>query len=474
VHVDLGIDFDPDRPVGATGQVDLSASRTFKERLYAAGTTNVVDLQVGTTYFARFVAVDRNGNASPPSETSDGVLPKQLVNIDIGPDAISRLQIIDGEIVRAKIADLAVNSAKIEEIEVGKLRAGTMTANVVVGGRFSTPVVNGNQVQFDNAGIRLYQGNTVVGRWQVSDASMLVTGTYLSALSGRRINILPSGTMLFYPSAGTNFGFIENLDGDLRMSGQFNQDQRAGYLLIDETRAALTYSQIATYNKPRTRFQVDPIAAASWAPIISARIDRSWGSPDSLGPRWLYTNFSTSGDIGTSIVHLQQLSAASNHAVMYGANSDAGIVFDAGIHRRGAQQHQSGRRARLGLHPGLGAGGQARRRPGALRRRFGGADHAARAGPLVLLPPRVRGSPRVARHDAAPVRRGRPRPRPGARRVDPPAAASGDARGAHGRRPARRRPADRAHRPAAARDGRQRRARAIRRHCRRAGLRRGW
>jgi hypothetical protein len=275
--------------------------------------------------------VDRNGNASPPSETSDGVLPKQLVNIDIGPDAISRVQIIDGEIVRAKIADLAVNSAKIEEIEVGKLRAGTMTANVVVGGRFSTPVVNGNQVQFDNAGIRLYQGNTVVGRWQVSDASMLVTGTYLSALSGRRINILPSGTMLFYPSAGTNFGFIENLDGDLRMSGQFNQDQRAGYLLIDETRAALTYSQIATYNKPRARFQVDPIAAASWAPIISARIDRSLGQPDSLGPRWLYTNFSASGDIGTSIVHLQQLSAASNHAVMYGANSDAGIVFDSGF-----------------------------------------------------------------------------------------------------------------------------------------------
>jgi hypothetical protein len=229
IHVAQGIDFLPDRPLGPAGKVDLSLSQTYKATLYDAGTYNVADLTIGQTYFARFVAVDRNGNASAPSDTSDPVAPQQLVNIDIGPDAISRLQIIDGEIVRAKIADAAINSAKVEEIEVGKLTAGTMNAQVIVGGRFSTPTSNRNHLEFDSAGIRLYQGNTVVGRWQVADASMLVTGTYLSALTGKRINILPTGTIIMYPPAGTNFGFIENLDGDIRISGQVNQDQRAGY-----------------------------------------------------------------------------------------------------------------------------------------------------------------------------------------------------------------------------------------------------
>jgi hypothetical protein len=42
-------------------------------------------------------------------------------------------------------------------------------------------------------------------------------------------------------------------------------------------------------------------------------------------------NFTTSGEVGTSVVHLQQVANAANHAVMYGANSDAGIVFDAGF-----------------------------------------------------------------------------------------------------------------------------------------------
>jgi hypothetical protein len=124
VHVALGIDFTPHRPSGANGKVDLSLSTTYKTSLYNAGTTNIADLSIGTTYFVRFVAVDRNGNASEPSETSDAVSPQQLVNIQIGPNAIARAQIIDGEIVTAKIADLAVNDAKISNLSVGKLTAG--------------------------------------------------------------------------------------------------------------------------------------------------------------------------------------------------------------------------------------------------------------------------------------------------------------------------------------------------------------
>jgi hypothetical protein len=215
VHVDTGIDFIPDRPIGADGKVDLSLSGTFKSMLFAAGTWNVTDLTIGVTYFARFVAVDNAGNASPPSATSDGVLPQQLVNIDIGPNAIAREQIIDGEIVNGKIANLAVNDANIAAVNVGKLTAGTMTATVVLGGRFITPSSNNNHIEIDSAGIRLYQGNSVVGRWQVFDASMMVTGQFNTAITGSRIVMNPGGanpdTIRFYPTFSDVYSSIDSV-----------------------------------------------------------------------------------------------------------------------------------------------------------------------------------------------------------------------------------------------------------------------
>jgi hypothetical protein len=216
VHVDTAIDFTPDRPIGANGKVDVSASRTYRDYLPVAMTTNVVDLKIGTTYYARFVAVDRTGNASEPSETSDGVLPERLVNIDIGPDAIAREQIIDAEIVRAKIADLAVNDAKIEDLNVGKIRTGTLTATVVLGGRIETPLTNGNQIQIDNGGIRLYRGGSVIGRWEVFDGSMLITGQMQTAVTGQRIVENPGGgsphTMRFYPTFTDVYSSITSVD----------------------------------------------------------------------------------------------------------------------------------------------------------------------------------------------------------------------------------------------------------------------
>lgn len=213
VHVAQGISFIPDRPVGVDGKVDLSKSLTYKSTLYTAGTWNVTDLTIGVTYFARFVAVDNAGNASDPSATSDGVLPQQLVNIDIGPNAIARAQIIDGEIVNAKIANLAVNDEKVSDLSVGKLTAGTMVANVILGGRFTTPSSNNNHIEIDSAGIRLYQGASVVGHWQVFDASMMTTGQFNTAITGQRIVMNPGrnnpDTIRFYPTFSDVYSSID-------------------------------------------------------------------------------------------------------------------------------------------------------------------------------------------------------------------------------------------------------------------------
>jgi hypothetical protein len=330
IHVGQTFNFAPHRPVTAEGKLDLVHSTTYVQTLYGPGTWNVPGLSIGVTYFARFVSFDRNGNAAEPSACSAGVLMEQLVNIDIGPNAIGREQIIDLEVVRAKIADGAINTLKVEEISAGLISAGTMNAQVAVGGRFYTqPLANGNRVEFDAAGIRLYRGSTVVGRWQVSDASVLVTGTYLSGITGRRINILPSGTMFFYPDAGVNYGFLENANGDLRLSGQVNTNNLAGYVTIDETRAALTYG--TSDFSPRTRFQVDPIATAAWAPIISNRVDLTRGNPDALGARAFWLTFDGAGDVGPSILHWQATTTSGRYPHLYGANNDIGIIFDAGF-----------------------------------------------------------------------------------------------------------------------------------------------
>jgi hypothetical protein len=299
VHLAEGIDFIPDRPI-VGGKLDLSASLTFKTTLYAAGTTNITGLEIGKTYFVRFVAVDRVGNASPPSETSDGVQPKQLVNIDIGPGAIAHQQIIDGEIVRAKIADLAVNSAKIEEIDVGKLTAGTMTAQVTLSGRFSTPVINGNKIEFDNAGIRLFQGNTVVGNWQVADASMLVTGTYLSGLNGERIQLLPNGTQRFYGAAGVDYAEIANDGGVLRFRSRPDSFGRRSWVDFDPTGLHIRYG---TTSESRAKADFGLTYSVINAPVTGIRVLSQFAPDDGTASRFHFVFANASGDINDSVLH---------------------------------------------------------------------------------------------------------------------------------------------------------------------------
>jgi hypothetical protein len=253
VHVAEGIDFTPDRPFSG-GKVDLSGSQTYKTNFFAAGTTTITDLTIGHTYFVRFVAVDRNGNASDPSETSDPVAPQQLVNIDIGPNAIARQQIIDGEIVNAKIANLAVNDAKISDLSVGKITAGIMNANVVIGGRFETPLsTTGNQLQIDAGGLRMYRGGTVVGRWEVFDGSILVTGQYNSAVVGQRIVLNPGGgnpdTIRFYPSGSDQYSSIDSMDWNggaiagIRIVGSANPSTAfRGMVLVRDQYASLVHA----------------------------------------------------------------------------------------------------------------------------------------------------------------------------------------------------------------------------------------
>ena len=332
LHMGLGIDFIPDRPTGPDGRtVDLAASSTYRTDFQWPRTANVADLSIGTTYFFRFVAVDRTGNASEPSETSDGVLPRQLVNIQIGPDAIGRAQIIDGEIVNAKIANGAVNDLKVSNVSVGKLTAGTMSANVVIGGRFETPLTNGNQIQLDAAGLRLYRGGTVIGRWQVFDSSMLMTGQFNSAVTGQRVVVNPGGsnpdTIRFYPTFSDVYSSIDAVD--------FGGGTVAGIRIVGS-------GTTATANRGMV------VVRDQYASLVHGRTDLSyWGSEI-----WVEQNFTRNKSATVDLIVDERLTPLS------GPRRVAMITYNAAGQPRNQTGLYYGTTTAFGGEPMLYANGQ--------------------------------------------------------------------------------------------------------------------
>jgi hypothetical protein len=340
VHVAEGIDFTPDRPTSG-GKVDLSASQTYKTNFMVAGTTTIADLTIGHTYFVRFVAVDRNGNASDPSETSDPVQPKQLVNIDIGPDAIRRVQIVDGEIVNAKIANLAVNDAKISDLSVGKITAGIMNANVIIGGRFETPLsTTGNQLQLDAGGLRMYRGGTVVGRWEVFDGSILVTGQYNSAVTGQRVIINPGGgnpdTIRFYPSGSDQYSSIDSMDWNggaiagIRIVGSANPSTTfRGMVLVRDQYASLIHgkqdvSYVGSEMHVEEHFTRNKSAAVDL--VIDERLTAIGGPP-----RVAMIYYDRSGfPINATGLYYKKTDFNGGEPQLYGNGQDVALIFGGG------------------------------------------------------------------------------------------------------------------------------------------------
>ncbi len=207
----LGIvDFDHVEVHLSTGSLFTPDQTTLIGQVHAKQTFTVTDLPYGVAQFARLVAVDWSGNKSDPSGQGTAT-PAKLVNIDIGPNAIDRTQIINGEIVNAAIANLAVNNAKVADLSVGKLTSGTGTFDMILSGSIKT-ATTGNRSEIDNAGIRLYNGANIVVDFKTSNGSALVVGEFRTALTGQRVVFNPGGslpdTLNFYPSAAGDFARI--------------------------------------------------------------------------------------------------------------------------------------------------------------------------------------------------------------------------------------------------------------------------
>ncbi|QJY46648.1 hypothetical protein [Pseudonocardia broussonetiae] len=329
-------------PAGASSPVAFVPAETGRQHvanLFGAGTWNQPDLPIGIGYYAALQHVDRAGNAGPISTVAGPATAEQLVSaqlIDsivtapkIADFAVGSVKIVDAAIITAKIADLAVNSAKISALDVGKLTAGTMTATVTQSGLMRT-AASGNRVEFDASGLRLYSGSTVVGRWQTSDASMLMTGTYMSALSGERINILPDGTQRFYPASGSNYSQINNFGNDLMIRGILDGNGRSGRMNVNALGAGMNFSAESEIPSDlRSEMVVFDRRARVTAPLINFEVNGKLTPPDGSFRRIAFSQTNSSGVQIASSVLEYKLDTGSNPG-MVAISRNAGWKAEAG------------------------------------------------------------------------------------------------------------------------------------------------
>ena len=319
----------------------LSPNPQHVANLYAAGTHNQPDIPHGVGYYAALRAVDRSGNVSEMSQQTGPATAEQLFSDDLrdsiinDPNMIARetihtLHVVDGAIINAKIANLAVNDAKIESLNVGKLRSGTMIAQVTISGKFRTHESDAaNRVEFDAAGIRLYQGATVVGSWNTADASMLVTGTWRTGLSGERAEGHPDGTVRFYPSSGINFSQISNEGNDLVIRGPLASDGRSGRINANALGVGLNYSAESEIpDRLRAEILVTDRRTRVTAPFTAFEVDGRYTNPAGGVHRIQFSQLSSSGTTMPYSYLSYGTSSSSGRGGFFGNGS--GFKFEAG------------------------------------------------------------------------------------------------------------------------------------------------
>ena len=89
-----------------------------------------VELEDSQSYYFRFVAVDKSGNASDPSDGQTAVA-NLIEEANIADATITEAKIGTAQITTAKIADATITDAKIQSLTADKITAGTIDASVI-------------------------------------------------------------------------------------------------------------------------------------------------------------------------------------------------------------------------------------------------------------------------------------------------------------------------------------------------------
>ena len=179
-HLEIHVSYEPGFTPDAT---TLKGKAVANAGMIQAQIPVVFTAQVEETSarYIRVVAVDKTGNKSGPSDA-------------------------------ATATALLIDDAHISDLTVTKVTAGTISADWIVGARIKT-ADTGPRVELNSAGMQAYNSaGTQTVNIASADGSVSIVGQLVSGISGKRLEINPTATLLpeirFFANNGTDYGYI--------------------------------------------------------------------------------------------------------------------------------------------------------------------------------------------------------------------------------------------------------------------------
>jgi hypothetical protein len=169
----------------------VSANSTTRIDSLRTGGSFFIQAPYGANRYVKLVSVDELGNVSASTAAAGPIATRQLLGPDVFAGAVGSAALADLAVINSKIGNLAVNDAKIANLNVSKLVSGTGTFDLLIAGRLTT-ALNGARTEFNAAGFYRFDanGNTLVA---IDSTGNLLTGTFRTALTGRRIEMTSAG-----------------------------------------------------------------------------------------------------------------------------------------------------------------------------------------------------------------------------------------------------------------------------------------
>jgi hypothetical protein len=171
----------------------------------------------------------------------------------------------------------------------------------------------------------------VIGRWQTTDASMLMTGVFQTGLTGERLMMFTDGTLRFYPAAGTNYSQISNFGNDVVWRGPLDANGRSGRFNVNIDGCGMNFS-----NEQEIPFQLRSEVVLhdrtvfTTAPNIYFRVNQRLspvgGFPGHRAATFAFTGTDGISMLGLSAIHYRL--ASSGHGGWTG--NGAAVKFEAG------------------------------------------------------------------------------------------------------------------------------------------------
>ncbi|MFJ6775732.1 hypothetical protein ACIQOV_33065 [Kitasatospora sp. NPDC091257] len=191
------------------------SAATIVDRLAGAAAAPITGLTYGTTYYIKFVARDRAGNASQPSAEASAS-PTVVIRSDLADQIIGTAQLADATIIGAKVVLATIQDAHIGTVSASKLTVGKLNADITVSARIKTSDT-GARVELNSGGIEAWNANGVkTVAVSAATGEVKLVGGLSSGTSGQRIEINPTAGLpeiRFFPTNGSNYAFINAVGG---------------------------------------------------------------------------------------------------------------------------------------------------------------------------------------------------------------------------------------------------------------------